>query len=100
MKHRQSWLDRYRGNFLSIVVATTAVGAVGASQPFVTAPQAQQTPLTPLPSATPDVTRLGPQVGQTVPGFRLSDQTGQPRTLRSLMGAKGLMLVFSRSSDW
>jgi peroxiredoxin len=48
----------------------------------------------------PDVRKLGPQIGTAVPNFTLSDQTGKPRTLRSLMGPKGLMLVFSRSADW
>jgi hypothetical protein len=51
-------------------------------------------------SALPDVQQLGPQVGSPVPDFTLSDQRGQQRTLRSLMGPKGLMLVFSRSADW
>jgi hypothetical protein len=50
--------------------------------------------------ALPDVQKLGPQVGSPVPDFALSDQGGQQRTLRSLMGPKGLMLVFSRSADW
>jgi hypothetical protein len=57
--------------------------------------EAQQ-PSPPLP----DVQTLGPQVGTRVPDFTLSDQTGQPRPLESLMGPKGLMLVFSRSADW
>lgn len=48
----------------------------------------------------PDVQKLGPQVGSEVPDFKLSDQNGEPRTLQSLMGPKGLMLVFSRSADW
>ena len=47
-----------------------------------------------------DVTRLGPQVGDKVPDFTLPDQHGQTRTLASLMGSKGLVLVFSRSADW
>jgi len=47
-----------------------------------------------------DVTRIGPQVGATVPGFSLPDQHGEVRTLSSLMGPKGLVLVFNRSADW
>jgi hypothetical protein len=47
-----------------------------------------------------DVTRLGPQVGEKVPDFHLPDQRGQVRTLSSLMGPKGLVLVFIRSADW
>lgn len=50
--------------------------------------------------ALPDVQRLGPQVGTRVPELTLLDQKGQSRTLASLMGAKGLMLVFYRSADW
>ena len=48
----------------------------------------------------PDVQKLGPQVGTRVPDFTLLDQKGQSRTLASLMGPKGLMLVFYRSADW
>ncbi len=47
-----------------------------------------------------DVSKLGPQVGQMVPDFSLRDQDGKIWTLRSLMGQKGLMLVFVRSADW
>lgn len=55
----------------------------------------------PTPQAVlPDVQKLGPQVGTRVPDFSLLDQKGQPRTLSSLMGPKGLMLVFYRSADW
>jgi hypothetical protein len=50
--------------------------------------------------ALPDVQKLGPQVGSRVPDFTLLDQKGQSRTLLSLMGPKGLMLVFNRSADW
>ncbi len=42
----------------------------------------------------------GPKTGETAPDFRLQDQTGAARTLHSLMGPKGLMLVFYRSADW
>ena len=52
-------------------------------------------------SPTPiDVTRLGPQVGQLVPEFRLQDGQGKVWTRDSIMGPKGAMLVFSRSLDW
>lgn len=51
-------------------------------------------------AAAPDVTRLGPQVGDKVPDFTLPDQDGRPRSLASLMGDKGLVLVFNRSADW
>jgi cytochrome oxidase Cu insertion factor (SCO1/SenC/PrrC family) len=47
-----------------------------------------------------DVSALGPQVGERVPDFNLKDQHGQSRTLQSIMGPKGAMLVFFRSADW
>lgn len=47
-----------------------------------------------------DVSKLGPQVGQQVPDFSLPDQTGRSRTLQSIMGPRGVMLVFLRSADW
>ena len=55
-------------------------------------------PSSPVPS--PDVATLGPQVGDKVPDFALPDQKGQTRSLASLAGPKGLVLVFSRSADW
>ena len=42
----------------------------------------------------------GPEVGQPVPDFRLMDQNGSERTLKSIMGPKGALLVFYRSADW
>jgi hypothetical protein len=48
----------------------------------------------------PDVQALGPQVGAQVPAFSLQDQHGDVRTLESVMGPQGLMLVFVRSADW
>lgn len=47
-----------------------------------------------------NVQALGPQVGTVVPSFSLPDQNGTVRTLQSIMGPQGLMLVFSRSADW
>lgn len=47
-----------------------------------------------------DVSKLGPQVGATVPAFTLPDQHGKSRTLQSVMGPKGAMIVFYRSADW
>ncbi len=47
-----------------------------------------------------DVAKLGPQVGQRVPDFSLVDQNGRTRTLQSVMGPRGVMLVFFRSADW
>jgi peroxiredoxin len=39
-------------------------------------------------------------VGGKAPGFTLPDQTGRSRTLASLQGRNGLLLVFVRSADW
>ena len=50
--------------------------------------------------AAPDPRTVGPQVGSKVPAFTLPDQTGQSRTLASLMGPKGAIIVFFRSADW
>ena len=47
-----------------------------------------------------DVSALGPQVGEAVPDFALPDQTGTIRTLDSIMGERGAMIVFHRSADW
>ncbi|MYD72343.1 MAG: hypothetical protein F4W89_16610 [Acidobacteria bacterium] len=47
-----------------------------------------------------DVSALGPQVGEPVPDFALPDQTGTIRTLDSIMGERGAMIVFHRSADW
>ena len=47
--------------------------------------------------APPD---FGPKVGEKVPSFSLYDQSGKERDLASLMGPKGLVVLFSRSADW
>ena len=47
-----------------------------------------------------EVSKLGPQVGERVPEFSLPDQTGRIRSLESVMGPRGAMLVFLRSADW
>ncbi len=56
------------------------------------------------PTGTPrtkiDVSKLGPQVGQTVPDFSLADQNGKVFTRASIMGPKGALLLFYRSADW
>jgi cytochrome oxidase Cu insertion factor (SCO1/SenC/PrrC family) len=75
-----------------------AVSAV-ASLAFGTVTRATSKQVSPAP-ALPDVQKLGPQIGERVPDFTLTDQHGQPRTLASLMGPRGVMLVFYRSADW
>jgi cytochrome oxidase Cu insertion factor (SCO1/SenC/PrrC family) len=63
---------------------------------FASVPSSRTVGQAPLP----DVEKMGPQVGQVVPDFELADQDGTPRTLKSLLGPNGAMLVFFRSADW
>jgi peroxiredoxin len=53
-----------------------------------------------LAAQTPDPQTLGPKVGMHVQEFSLRDQTGEMRSLRSVFGPKGAVLVFFRSADW
>lgn len=78
--------------FAALSVAVTFMAAFAATS------TAQQ-PGTPAFGA-PDVKTLGPQVGEKIPDFTLRDQYGEMRTLASLMGPKGLVLVFNRSAEW
>ncbi len=64
------------------------------------APLAKTQATTASQAPASDVQAVGPRVGERVPDFTLRDQSGQPRTLTSVMGPKGLMLVFFRSADW
>jgi peroxiredoxin len=77
----------------NLVVAGVAVGLF--TGPRATAQQAPGTPRTVI-----DVSKLGPQVGQIVPDFRLTDQNGKVWTRASIMGPKGALLLFYRSADW
>ena len=52
------------------------------------------------PRAQTNLATLGPQVGQRAIDFSLPDQQDRVRTLKSLAGPKGTMLVFFRSADW
>jgi len=65
------------------LVGALAAGAAGAQAP-----------------AAVDPATLGPQAGETAPAFSLPDQHGKVQTSRSLMGPKGMMLVFSRATAW
>ena len=51
-------------------------------------------------SPPPDMSKIGVQVGQSVPDFVLPDQNGTRQTLKSVLGPNGAMLVFFRSADW
>jgi hypothetical protein len=48
----------------------------------------------------PGDSTIGLPVGAKAPAFELPDQNHRKRTLLSLMGPKGLVLVFFRSADW
>jgi hypothetical protein len=50
--------------------------------------------------ASVDTSKIGPQVGAAVPAFEGVDQSGNRRTLSSVYGPKGAMVVFFRSADW
>jgi hypothetical protein len=79
----------------AIALAALAVGAVMVAR--LSAQPGQPAP----PARTRiDVSKLGPQVGDRVPDFALTDQSGQTQTLHSIAGPKGAMLVFIRSADW
>ena len=71
---------------LSALVVATAIGhARGQSN---------------TPAVKIDVDTLGPNVGDTLPDFSLRDQRGEMRTLKSLLGPAGAVIVFFRSADW
>ena len=78
------------GAVVSALLAATVV-TVSTQQPGTSAAS---------PPPQVDVTRLGPQVGERVPDFSLTDQNGRAQTLKTLMGPSGAMLVFFRSADW
>jgi hypothetical protein len=77
---------------ISVVAFATALSAY----PVMPAPMPQSASV----SALPDIQKLGPQIGERVPDFTLNDQQGRSHTLTSLLGPRGLMLVFFRSADW
>jgi len=54
----------------------------------------------PAGAGTDFASAWGPAVGTKIPLLAASDHTGATQNLASLTGAKGLLLVFSRSADW
>lgn len=87
-------MDRVPWRF-TLSALETAAAIVLASLACISAVNAQE--LTP---GQIDVSRLGPQVGDTVPAFSLPDQSGRTWTRESIMGPAGAMLVFIRSAEW
>jgi hypothetical protein len=51
-------------------------------------------------AGAPAITDSGPPIGERVPDFSLIDQAGATRTLASILGPNGAMLVFFRSAEW
>jgi cytochrome oxidase Cu insertion factor (SCO1/SenC/PrrC family) len=97
LEHPSSWrngmIGRRRGSApIDAIWRLVIVPAVAVL--FVLHSQAQS------PRARIDVSALGPQVGERVPDFQLSDQSGRAQTLQTIMGRRGAMLVFIRSADW
>jgi cytochrome oxidase Cu insertion factor (SCO1/SenC/PrrC family) len=80
----------------TLLAAALLCAAIGGGLPV----RANQQPVAPSVASAPDVTALGPQVGEKAPDFTLSDQHGRARSLASLTGEKGLVLGFYRSADW
>ncbi len=77
----------------TMVAVVTVAAVTGAAQAPTPAPAQPPAPVV-------DTSKLGPQVGATVPPISGVDQFGKPQSLASLSGPKGLMLVFNRSADW
>src|SRR5271166_3487172 len=53
-----------------------------------------------LLSASSSPPMPGLQTGKAAPAIHARDQFGKEQTIASLMGPKGLVLLFFRSSDW
>ena len=53
-----------------------------------------------LLSASSSPSMPGLQAGKAAPAIHARDQFGKEQTITSLMGPKGLVLLFFRSSDW
>ena len=70
-----------------------AIAAAGLVLAMPVAPDAQE-------REPVDVSSLGPQVGERIPDFALPDQYGKVRTLDSIVGERGAMIVFHRSANW
>ena len=51
-------------------------------------------------AARVDVETVGPKVGEGLPDFSLRNQHGEVRSLKSVLGPNGALIVFFRSADW
>lgn len=61
---------------------------------------AQTSPEGRAPAPRPDPATLGPRIGDRLPPLDAVDSRGRKRTLESLRGPNGLVLVIFRSADW
>jgi cytochrome oxidase Cu insertion factor (SCO1/SenC/PrrC family) len=85
-------MSRTSSGFRSILVLSVALVAAGIGRA-----RALQTNDS---ASTIDVDALGPKVGDALPAFSLRDQHGEARSLTSLLGSNGAVIVFFRSADW
>jgi len=99
-RRRSSRFDRIWARMRTLTHLFAALALLSPTVDGVVPPPDAHQSGTSTPVAQPDVQRLGPQVSHRVPDFTLVDQDGRQRSLQSLMGEKGLILVFSRSADW
>jgi cytochrome oxidase Cu insertion factor (SCO1/SenC/PrrC family) len=72
----------------------TLVISAGTVSQAISSPQQQ------VGAGAVDLETMGPKVGDALPDFTLPDQHGQPRSLKSMIGANGAVVVFFRSADW
>jgi cytochrome oxidase Cu insertion factor (SCO1/SenC/PrrC family) len=56
--------------------------------------------LSAMTQSSPAAFAPGPPVASIAPDFEARDQHGQTRSLYSLLGSNGALLVFFRSADW
>jgi hypothetical protein len=77
---RSAFVDpkTYRLGLSLIFILVTAWSVLSAQQPRIT----------------------GPEIGSTLPSFEVPDQNSQVRNLKSIIGPKGVLLVFYKSADW
>ena len=81
-RHRRSTLKRAAAAAVAMSLGTWLAGAPVRAQ-----------------ESAPDID-VGPAVGTHTPAFSARDAKGAPRSLQSVMGRRGVVLVFFRSAKW